>query len=58
MAVIVNGVELTDADVERELPAHRDMADAHQAALTAAVLRRVLLDEAARLHLAPGETTS
>jgi peptidyl-prolyl cis-trans isomerase C len=53
MAVIVNGVELSDADVERELPAHADTADAHQAALTAAVLRRVLLDEAARLHLAP-----
>jgi peptidyl-prolyl cis-trans isomerase C len=52
MAVIVNGVELTDADVERELPAHTDTPDAHQAALTAAVLRRVLLDEAAHLHLA------
>lgn len=52
MAIIVNGVELTDTDLERELPAHADTADAHQAALTAAVLRRVLLDEAARLHIA------
>ncbi len=52
MAVIVNGVELADADVERELSAHEDAPDPHQAALTAAVLRRVLLDEAAHLHLA------
>ncbi|KQR74348.1 hypothetical protein ASG35_19325 [Burkholderia sp. Leaf177] len=53
MAVIVNGTELTDDDIERELPANADTPDAHQAALTAAVLRRVLLDEAARLKLAP-----
>jgi peptidyl-prolyl cis-trans isomerase C len=52
MAVIVNGVELADADVERELPPHAHAPDSHQAALTAAVLRRVLLDEAARLQIA------
>ncbi|SAL23286.1 PpiC-type peptidyl-prolyl cis-trans isomerase [Caballeronia sordidicola] len=52
MAVIVNGTELTDKDIERELAAHADMPDAQQAALTAAVLRRVLLDEAAHLNLA------
>jgi peptidyl-prolyl cis-trans isomerase C len=52
MAIIVNGVELADADVEREMQAHAGTADSHQAALTAAVLRRVLLDEAAQLHLA------
>src|SRR6187402_2539544 len=53
MAVTVNGTELTDQEIERELPANADTPDAHQAALTAAVLRRVLLDEAAHLKLAP-----
>jgi peptidyl-prolyl cis-trans isomerase C len=51
MAIIVNGVELTDTDLEREMPAHADTPDSQQAALTAAVLRRVLLDEAAQLHI-------
>jgi peptidyl-prolyl cis-trans isomerase C len=51
MAIIVNGVELTDTDLEREMPAHADSPDSQQAALTSAVLRRVLLDEAAQLHL-------
>jgi peptidyl-prolyl cis-trans isomerase C len=55
MAVIVNGVELADTDVARELSAHADAPDPHQAALTAAVLRRVLLDEAAHLHLASNQ---
>jgi peptidyl-prolyl cis-trans isomerase C len=56
MAVIVNGTELTDQDIERELATNADTPDAHQAALTAAVLRRVLLDEAAHLNLAPTES--
>jgi len=51
MAIIVNGVELADADLEREMPIHADTPDSHQAALSAAVLRRVLLDEAAQLHV-------
>jgi len=51
MAIIVNGVELTDTDLEREMPAHADTPDSQQAAMTAAVLRRVLLDEAAQLHI-------
>jgi len=51
MAIIVNGVELVDADLEREMPDHAVTPDSHQAALTAAVLRRVLLDEAAQLHI-------
>ena len=51
MAIIVNGVELVDTDLEREMPAHADTPDSRQAALTAAVLRRVLLDEAAQLHI-------
>jgi len=50
MAIIVNGVELADTDIERELSA----SDSHQSALTAAVLRRVLLDEAARCGIASG----
>jgi len=51
MPVIINGYELTDADMERELPAHQDAPDAMQSAMTALVLRRVLLDEARQLGL-------
>ncbi|MDK2126656.1 peptidylprolyl isomerase [Parachitinimonas caeni] len=46
MPVVVNGVELTDADMERELPNHQDQADPVKSAMTALVLQRVLLDEA------------
>ncbi len=46
MPVIVNDYELTDADMEKELPAHEGTADAMKSAMTALVLRRVLLDEA------------
>ncbi|QNM95151.1 peptidylprolyl isomerase [Chitinimonas koreensis] len=56
MPVIVNGVELSDADMERELPGHRDAPNPLRRAATALVLRRVLLDEAHRLGLpAAGE---
>ena len=51
MPVIVNGYELTDADMERELPEHQDAPDAMKSAMTALVLRRVLLDEARQLGL-------
>ncbi|MEN5396698.1 peptidylprolyl isomerase [Achromobacter xylosoxidans] len=51
MPVTINGVELTDADMERELPLHADAPNPMRAATTALVLRRVLLDEAARLGL-------
>ncbi|WP_428717091.1 peptidylprolyl isomerase [Undibacterium curvum] len=51
MPVIVNSVELTDADMEQELPAHQDAADPMKSAMTALVLRRVLGDEARRLSL-------
>ncbi|MFZ6771311.1 peptidylprolyl isomerase [Undibacterium sp. SXout7W] len=51
MPVIINGYELTDADMERELPAHQDAPDAMKSAMTALVLRRVLLDEARQLGL-------
>lgn len=53
MPVTVNGVELTDADMEQELPLHADAPNPMRAATTALVLRRVLLDEAARQGLAP-----
>lgn len=46
MPVIVNGHELSDAEMERELPDHQDAADPLKSAMTALVLRRVLLDEA------------
>ncbi len=51
MPVTVNGVELTDADIEREMPAHAGADNAAQLALNAAVLRRVLLDETRRLNV-------
>lgn len=51
MPVIVNGVELNDADLEQELPLHADASNPMRHAITALVLRRVLLDEAGRLGL-------
>jgi peptidyl-prolyl cis-trans isomerase C len=50
MPITVNGVELADTDIERE----RNASDSPQAALTAAILRRVLLDEAAKLAIPAG----
>lgn len=46
MPVIVNGYELSDAEMEKELPEHQGAPDPLQSAMTALVLRRVLLDEA------------
>ncbi|WP_084824799.1 peptidylprolyl isomerase [Lampropedia cohaerens] len=51
MPVTVNGVELTDAEIEQELPAHQDSADPLRQAVVARILRRVLLDEAQRLGI-------
>jgi len=51
MPVIVNGVELSDADLEQELAHHADAANPQRRAITALVLRRVMLDEARRLGL-------
>ncbi|MBV7485170.1 peptidylprolyl isomerase [Bordetella sp. BOR01] len=51
MPVIVNGVELSDADLEQELPYHGDAANPQRRAITALVLRRVMLDEARRLRV-------
>lgn len=53
MPVIVNGVELNDADLERELPLHAAASNPMRHAITALVLRRVLLDEARRLGVQP-----
>ncbi|MBI3711613.1 MAG: peptidylprolyl isomerase [Burkholderiales bacterium] len=53
MPVIVNGVELSDAEMEKELPEHQGSADPVKSAMTALVLRRVLLDRANELGL-PG----
>lgn len=52
MPVIVNGYELSDADMEKELPDHQDAPDPLRSAMTALVLRRVLLDEARAQGLA------
>lgn len=51
MAVIVNDVELTEAEVAAEVPLHADAENPVERATTALVLRRVLLDEAARLQV-------
>lgn len=48
MPICVNGHELSDAEIERELPQHADAANPLQQATTAVVLRHVLLDEARR----------
>ncbi|MFF7400105.1 peptidylprolyl isomerase [Achromobacter sp. NPDC008082] len=53
MPVIVNGVELNDADLEHELPLHAEASNPMRHAITALVLRRVLLDEARRLGVQP-----
>jgi peptidyl-prolyl cis-trans isomerase C len=49
MPIVINGTELLDADVARELPQHQDAINPTQSAVTALVLRRVMLDEGARL---------
>lgn len=51
MAVKVNDVELTDAEMAAELPLHDGAQNPVKRATTALVLRRVLLDEAARLGI-------
>ena len=47
MPVIVNGVELTDQEIEAALPDYQDTPNPLAAATTAWVLRRVLVDAAA-----------
>lgn len=49
MPIVVNGYEITDADVEKELPFHQAEPEPLRAACITLVLRRVLLDEAREL---------
>ena len=51
MPIIVNGVELCDAEVEQELPLHQDSDNPLRQAVLACILRRVMLYEAGRLGL-------
>ncbi|THT98428.1 peptidylprolyl isomerase [Lampropedia puyangensis] len=51
MPIVVNGTELNDAEVEEELALHQDSDNPLHAAVTARILRIVMLDEAKRLGL-------
>lgn len=51
MAITVNGVEISDAMIEYELPRHVEAANPLQHATHELVLRQLLLQEAARLGL-------
>ncbi|WP_427308030.1 peptidylprolyl isomerase [Cupriavidus sp. H39] len=51
MPVTVNGVELRDADIERELDHHHDAANPARLATIAAILRLLMRAEAARIGL-------
>lgn len=48
MGITVNAVEITDADVEAELPYHQDAANPVQAATQELILRQLLREEIAR----------
>ena len=52
MGISVNGVEITDAAIEEELPHHRQAANPLKQALHELVLRTALLQEADRLGIA------
>ena len=52
MGISVNGVEIDDALIERELPHHRQAANPLKQSVHEIVLRTVLLQEAARLGIA------
>lgn len=52
MSITVHGVEITDADVEQELPHHTTAANPVQAATEALVLRQVLLHASRQAGLA------
>jgi len=55
MPVVVNGVELADADIEREMDQHRDAPNPARMATVSAILRRLMRTEAERLGLARGD---
>ncbi len=52
MPVTVNGVELTDDDIEREMDPHRDARNPAHLATVSAILRRLMRTEAERLGIA------
>ncbi len=52
MPVTVNGVELRDADIERELDHHHDAANPARLATISAILRQLVRAEADRIGLA------
>ncbi|WP_439672148.1 Peptidyl-prolyl isomerase, parvulin family [Cupriavidus necator] len=52
MPVTVNGVELRDADIERELDHHHDAANPARLATISAILRQLVRTEADRIGLA------
>lgn len=56
MPVTVNGVELTDDDIEREMDQHRDARNPGHMATVSAILRRLMRTEAERLGIAGGDT--
>lgn len=51
MAITVNGIELGEDEIARELPRHQDAENPRRAAEIACILRRLMLAEAARLGL-------
>ena len=58
MGIAVNGVEITDEEIELELPHHKDAANPVKQAVHEVVLRRLLLQEVERLGLDQGNTDS
>jgi peptidyl-prolyl cis-trans isomerase C len=52
MGISVNGIEITDAAIEQELPHHRQAANPLKQSVQELVLRTVLLQEADRLGIA------
>ena len=54
MAITVNGIEITDQDMERELPHHERAESPLKSALHALVMRELLMQQAARMGLSDG----
>ena len=51
MGISVNGVDITDAEIERELPHHQSAGNPLKESVHELILRRVLLQEADRLGI-------
>ncbi|MCX7291153.1 MAG: peptidylprolyl isomerase, partial [Janthinobacterium sp.] len=54
MGISVNGIDIDDADIARELPHHDGAGNPLKQAVHELVLRRLLLDEAQRLGVQGG----